>query len=455
MPVFSAVNRRRTWILDAVRTRLWPVPAMAIAVAMVAGLLLPELDQALDGAMPAELSRWIFGGGPAAAREVLAAIAGSVMTVTSLTFSLTVVTLQLASSQFSPRLLRTFARDRFVQRTLGLFVATFAYALTVLRTVRDSDNGGTVFVPQISVTVGFLLAVTSVITLVLFLGHLVRLIRVETLLGSVLGEALHNAQASLEQRDESGRDEPAPMPPDSALPITATGTGFLTGVEARAVVGVAVDAGAIVLLHRKPGDWIVEGTPVALAWPPGGGRLADDDVSALRDCVSQAVRVSDERTPVQDIGYAVRQLTDVVVKALSPGINDPTTAVHGIGHLSALLCRLADRRLGFSVHRDDDDAVRVVVAGPKLTDLLDEAVTQPRHYGAEDAAVLAAITRLLRDLAWCTGARHHEAITNQLSRMRRTVASQDFDPGEREGLENLALGVEEALAGGWRSPNAR
>ena len=132
VPVWSAVNRRRTWMLDAIRTRLWPVPTMAIAVAMVAGLLLPELDQLLDGAMPAELSRWIFGGSPAAARDLLAAIAGSVMTVTSLTFSLTVVTLQLASSQFSPRLLRTFARDRFVQRTLGLFVATFAYALTVL-----------------------------------------------------------------------------------------------------------------------------------------------------------------------------------------------------------------------------------------------------------------------------------------------------------------------------------
>ena len=304
-------------------------------------------------------------------------------------------------------------------------------------------------------TVGFLLAVLSVITLVLFLGHLVRLIRVETLLGSVLGEALRNAEASLEQRDESGRDEPAPSPPESALPIAAAGTGFLTGVEAQALIGVAAEAGAVVMLHRKPGDWIVEGTPVALVWAPGGGRLSDDDVSALRDCVCEAVRVGDERTPVQDIGYAVRQLTDVVVKALSPGINDPTTAVHGIGHLSALLCRLADRRLGFSVHRDDDDAVRVVVAGPELADLLDEAVTQPRHYGAEDAAVLAAITRLLRDLAWCAGSRHHSAITSQLSRMRRTVAGQDFDPDEREGLENLALGVEEALAGGWRRPDVR
>ena len=441
-------------MFDAFRTRLWPVPALAIAIAIAAGLLLPELDHTLDGAMPAELSRWIFGGGPGAAREVLAAIAGSVMTVTSLTFSLTVVTLQLASSQFSPRLLRTFARDRFVQRTLGLFVATFAYALTVLRTVRDSDNGGTPFVPQISVTVGFLLAVISVITLVLFLGHLVRMIRVETLLASVLGEAMHDAQASLEQLDESESTggESAPSPPRTAVPVAATGTGFLTGVDAESVIGAAADAGAVVMLHRKPGDWVVKGTPVALVWAAGGGRLDDDAVSQLRDCVAGVVRVGDERTPLQDIGYAVRQLTDVVVKALSPGINDPTTAVHGIGHLSALLCRLADRRLGVSVYRDDDDVVRVVVEGPVLADLLDEAVTQPRHYGAEDATVLAALTRLLRDLAWCAGSRHQTAITSQLARMRRTVVSQDFDPDEREGLERLALATEEALAGHWRSP---
>ncbi|MDY6999601.1 MAG: DUF2254 domain-containing protein [Actinomycetota bacterium] len=452
MPFWTAVNRRRTWVLDGIRTRLWPVPAMAIVIAIVIGALLPELDEALDGAMPAELSRWIFGGGPAAAREVLAAIAASVMTVTSLTFSLTLVTLQLASGQFSPRLLRTFAQDKFVQRTLGLFVATFAYALTVLRTVRDSDNGGTVFVPQISVTVGYLLAVISVIALVLFLAHLVRQIRVETLLGSVLDEALRNAETSLEQMDESAQDDAAPAPPPGAYPVGAPSTGFLTGVNQQPLVDAAAGAGAVVALSRKPGDWVVAGTPVAMVWAGPGGGLDDDAVEELRTCVAKVIHIGEERTPVQDIGYAIRQLTDVVVKALSPGINDPTTAVHGIGHLSALLCRLADRRLGAAVCRDDDGVARVVVQGPELADLLDEAVTQPRHYGVEDAAVLAALTRLLRDLAWCAGTRHEQAITSQLARMRRTVAGQDFDPAERESLEQLALAVEEALAGRWRSP---
>ncbi len=451
MPVWKAVKRRRTWIGDWIRTRLWPVPAMAIAAALVAGLLLPELDRALVDALPGQASRWIFGGGPAAAREVLGAIAASVMTVTSLTFSLTVVTLQLASGQFSPRLLRTFARDRFVQRTLGLFVATFVYALTVLRTVRDGSNGGEVFVPQISVTVGFVLAVISVITLVLFLAHLVRLIRVETLLGTVLAQALRNAQTTLEQLDESAQSPQVPSPPERALPVTAAGTGFLVGVDEQPLVAAAARVDAVVLLNRKPGDWVVQGTPVALTWGRSGD-LDDDAAGEIGECVAEVVRIGDERTPVQDIGYAVRQLTDVVVKALSPGINDPTTAVHGIGHLSALLCRLSDRRLGSAVHCDDDDVVRVVVEGPELADLLDEAVTQPRLYGQDDPAVLAALTRLLRDLAWCAGARERSAVTVQLARLRRTVAGQDFDPGEREHLERLALSVEEALAGRWQAP---
>lgn len=142
---------------DAVSTQLWPIPALGIAVAAVAGVLLPRLDARIDDNLPPTVANYLFGAGASAARAVLEAVAGSLITVTSLTFSLTVVTLQLASSQFSPRLLRTFSSDRFVQATLALFLGTFTYALTVLRTVRTPADDQDLFVPQISVTVAFLL----------------------------------------------------------------------------------------------------------------------------------------------------------------------------------------------------------------------------------------------------------------------------------------------------------
>lgn len=151
---------------------------------------------------------------------MLDAIAGSLITVTSLTFSLTVVTLQLASSQFSPRLLRTFSSDRFVHVTLSLFLATFAYALTVLRTVRTADDGQNSFVPQISVTVAFLLALASVIGLVLFLGHLANMIRVETMLREVHTEASNTARRVLSERDRASAGGAVPLaPPADAVPL--------------------------------------------------------------------------------------------------------------------------------------------------------------------------------------------------------------------------------------------
>ncbi len=206
-------------------------------------------------------------------------------------------------------------------------------------------------------------------------------------------------------------------------------------------------------MDRMPGDWLVAGTPIALAWPAGGGRFDDDALDAVRRCVVEAVRTGEERTQVQDVAYGLRQLTDVAIKALSPGINDPTTAVHVLGHSSALLCDLAGRRLGPTVHNDADGVARVVIRRPELADLLELAMAQPRRYGAADAEVQSGLLRLLRELAWCTSSPGHRSeIAIQLSRSRRTVSAQDFDEVERDHLECLALAVDEALTGRWRVP---
>ena len=185
----SWLGSRAGLLRDALQTRLWPVPTAGVLLAVVLGVLLPELDAAVDDDLPPTLSALLFGGGADAARTVLSAVAGSLITVTSLTFSLTVVTLQLASSQFSPRLLRTFSRDRFVHLTLALFLGTFAYSLVVLRTVRTGTDRGVEFVPQISVTVAALLTLASVFALVSFLDHLATQIRVETMLADVHTDA--------------------------------------------------------------------------------------------------------------------------------------------------------------------------------------------------------------------------------------------------------------------------
>ncbi|MEE2034917.1 DUF2254 domain-containing protein [Rhodococcus chondri] len=446
-PISTALDRRHV-LAEALRSRLWPIPAAAVLLAVLAGIGLPELDTAIDHRLPPAVAGYLFGGGADAAREVLSAIAASLITVTSLTFSLTLVTLQLASSQYSPRLLRTFAADRVVQRTLALFLGTFVYALTVLRTVR-SDSGSTGFVPQLAVTAAYLLAVASVIALVLFLGHLVRQIRVETVLEQVRADTCATAARLLPTFPQNSSPVPMPEPAPDPHIIEATSSGFLVELDERGLLDAAAQCGALVWVERPVGSPVLAGAPVAFAWSTDPRQpLTEQTVDALGEQVRGALRIGSERTAVQDIGYGLRQMTDVVVRALSPGINDPTTAVHGLVAGTAVLTELLDRRLGPYTLCDEHDRVRVVVPRPTFTELLDLVCTQPRLYGADDPMLLDALMSMLRELAWkATTGEHHAAILDQLLRVQEHVT--DHDAVTRSRLEHLARQVRGALDRHW------
>jgi uncharacterized membrane protein len=447
----SAAQRRLAVIGDAARSQLWPLPALGIVVAIALGVGLTRLDGRVDGRLPSTFADYVFSGDANAARSVLGHVAGSVITVTSLTFSLTVVSLQLASSQFSPRLLRTFTRDRFVQGTLALFLATFVYALTVLRTVHSGSSLRSTEVPELSVTMAYLLTVASVLGLVLFLAHLAREIRVETMLRRVHADADETWRRVLPPDDPDRPRDALPTPPADALVITAVSSGFFTSVAEADLLDAATQTGAVVLIDRSPGEQISAGTPVGRCWPvEAGSQLGDDAVEELRCKVAEAIDTGFERTSAQDVGYALRQLTDVAVRALSPGINDPTTAVHALGHSAALLCTLSTRALGPRTLQDDSGERRVGLRRPALSELLDVAVAQPRRYGRSDPAVLGALCVLLRDLAWCTSRPDDQlAIRHELGRLRQTAAGQDLHEDERFRLQDLERQVEDALDGRW------
>ncbi|PRY10058.1 DUF2254 domain-containing protein [Kineococcus rhizosphaerae] len=439
---------------EAARTRLWPVPVAGVVLALVAGVLLPLLDARVDENLPDPIADLVFGGGAGAARTVLDAVASSLITVTSLTFSLTVVTLQLASSQFSPRLLRTFTQDRFVHATLAVFLATFTYALTVLRTVRSPDDAGSsalpssAVVPRISVTVAFLLAVASVVCLVLFLAHLAREIRVETMLSRVRADACRTADL-LYPSDGTARSLPGagtvPVP-DAAVPLPAGASGFLCFVDEEALLEAATGTGVVVAVERWPGGSVVRGTPLARCWTDDGAAPPVEVLERLEDVLGTAVVIGSEPTQAQDLAFGLRQLVDVASKALSPGVNDPTTAVHAVGHAAAFLCHVADRDLGDQVARDEDGHPRLVVHRPDLPALLDLAVAQPLRYGAADPVVLTRLATLLAEVAW-SGPRDvvRSAVQDQLDRLVRTAAGQDLDEIARAQLDDAVRGARDAL----------
>jgi len=439
-----------TWLAntrDTFKSQLWPIPTIAVVAALLIGLGLPELDSALSGHLSGRESGVLFGGDADAARSLLGAIASSLITVTALTFSLTVVTLQLASSQFSPRLLRTFTSDQFVQATLALFLATFTYALTVLRTVRSAgDSGQAEFVPKFAVTLAFLLAVASVLGLVLFLAHLTAQIRVETMLRNVHRDASRTMRAVLPERDRADGDQPpGPRPPLDAVQLLAHDDGFLTRTEQSDLVEVAVDEDALLSLDVYPGSFLVKGTPVGAAWPVSGGRFDKETAERVAGLVAGCLHTGFERTASQDVGYGLRQLADVANKALSPGINDPTTAIHALGHISAFLCDLTDHDLGAQLLRDGDGRVRVTMHRPDLAAYLDLGISQPRRYGAADPQVLEKIFQVLLDLSHRAAPEQSPVVRDQLERLRGTVTAQSFDSEEGTALAELGRQIEENL----------
>jgi uncharacterized membrane protein len=343
--------------------------------------------------------------------------------------------------------LRTFSRDRFVHYTLALLLATFTYALTVLRTVRTADDERAQFVPSISVTVAFVLTLASVIGLVLFLAHLARKIRVETLLDEVHREAAAAAVRLLP--DDPERHGRLPVPPESARHLSSPASGFLSSVDDAELLSVAVADDLVVSIDRPAGVYVPEGVPVGWFWRAGDRDHPDD---AIADRLAAALSFGFERTDTQDYALGLRQLADVAVKALSPGINDPTTAAHALRHSSALLTAIARRDPGPLVMRDEKGSIRVVIDRPTLEHLLDLAMTQPRRYGRNDPIVLARLFELLRELAWAVsaGGDAARATSDQLARLRATVAAGDFDEAERAGMDELARDVDRALAGEWR-----
>jgi len=436
-------NSLRRWsatLREGVAAELWPLPTISIAIAVILGIVIPLVDRAVDSSLPTTLERILFAGGPESARAVLSAIAGSLITATSLTFSLTVVALQLASSQASPRVLRTFLKDQTVHWTLSVFVGTFAYALTVLRTVQDGDDSIDPIVPRLAVTLASLLTLASVIMLTLFLAHLARQLRIETTMRQVYVETSKTIEL-VSSTMATGDVELPDWPPAERLELSlATRSGFIRSIDRSRLLTIAIKHDIVIREEHTVGHHVVEKTPLARWWPRDPMRHVDDDErDEINLAIAGAVGLAYERTASQDIGFGIRQLVDITARALSPGVNDPTTAVHTLGHISATLCAIAEMPVQSKGLTDDDEIVRVIIKPHDFVSLLDIAMTQPRRYGASDPGVVERLFQLLQEVGY--RARRTEqsaAVSEQIDRLEASVAAETYDVVERERLAGFA-----------------
>lgn len=427
-PATGARKARRSAAVEQARASLWLLPSLFVVTAAVAALLLNEVE--VGDSSP--WRRVAFPGGADSARAILQAIAGSVITLAGVVFSLTVVTLQLASSQFSPRLLRTFLREARNQAVLGTFLATFTYALLALRGIRSGDTPEEDVVPALAVTGAYVLTAGSVVALVYFIDHIARSIRIDSLMREANEDTTKVIDDLFGQQD-GAVISPHAMPehPRWAAPVRATRSGFVQAVDDHKLLDAAVDAGAVVRVDPRIGDQVVAGAPLAWVWRPGRPSEIDDD---LATAVVRGIRIGYERTLQQDVAYGLRQLVDIAVRAMSPGVNDPTTAVHAIGHLAALLVLLARRRVGPRVRMDADGVLRVVVPAMDLPGYLELACGQIRRYGEREPTVIVALLHMLREVARLDLPPPHAAAVERQAAMllaaaeRSTVDRRDLAP---------------------------
>ena len=344
---------------------------------------------------------------------------------TALVFSITIVVLQLTSGQFSPRVLRTFLRDRFNQVVLGVFVATFVYAMVVLRSVRGTTQVAP-FVPQLAVTTAFAFVLASTIVFLLYLNHTAQAIRVATIITGIADEC----RSALERCHPTDA-EPEPLP--VALPGSVTVVG-----SAAAGVVARINAGA---LARARAGWVGRGgaacgrgvRPRERSAFPGPRRRAGPRTASSRGSPRRGAH------PRRDPGFGLRQLVDIALRALSPGVNDPTTAVQVLDQLHDLLRRLATRPLPGQVRIDRAGRCVVLVPAPGLAEYLDLAVTEIGRWGGEDDRIRARVLALLRDVHSAARSENRDALARQIEAWGGVPASVVADPDPSDvGLRRSA-----------------
>jgi uncharacterized membrane protein len=421
---------------DKVRASLWFWPSVAAAGSLVATLGLLTVRPSAE----AGWARSLWPADASAATSLLQVVATASMTAATLTFSLTVVALQLASQQFSPRLLREFARDPVTQVVLGILVSTFVVALTGLRGIEPDRP-----LPVVVLALALVLGVVSAAALLAFVGHIVRALRVDTMMVAVHGEAAATVTETYPPYGDTRAKPREGLPgPAGGVLLPAVRSGFVTAVQPRVLVEAARRHGVFLRLGVRPGDHITVGSPVGSAWPV---EAAEVDAEALVDDVKQGVELGFERTVEQDLALGLRQLTDIAVKAISPGINDPVTAAHAVGYCGDLVVRLQSRELGPQEHLDDRGTVRVVTPDRDLRYYLDLVCAPVRRYGAAEPLVLTAVLRMLR--ACAVGARDDEQraqIAAQVDLVLESVAPGTLEY-DVDAVRDLARRVRLALDG--------
>ena len=389
------------WIWDRLRTSYWFVPLVMAVLAVLLAQLMLWIDARISNET---LSGYkvIFNQDTELARVTLTNLAGTLLSTVGVVFTLLTLPLSLAASQFGSRLLRLYLRDRTTQGVLGVFVATFVYCLAVVLAIPPADYEPDA--PQLTATVGLLLSLTAFASLLVLIHHIATSLQAPNVAAAAGAELRHVMSASVSpSRRQPVTEHPAGVgtdPPSlpalverEGYPIYCDGTGYIEEVDPDLTLPLANRRNLVIRLVRKPGDFVQAGDLIALAWPP---QDADGEViGQIRGCY----RLGNERIPTQDVEYAINQLVEMAVRAMSAAINDPYTAMTCLDHLGAGLALYAGRIDYHPYLYDSETRLRVIVDPLTFGGLLDGAFNMIRHASRDNADVLLRLLDAIERVA--------------------------------------------------------
>ena len=404
---------QKLWI--DLNSSLWFLPALIVAGSILLALALVEADKLVGAERLAGFPRF-FGVEPSGSRDMLSAVASSMITVAGIVFSIVIVALSLASTQYTPRILRNFMRDQANQTVLGVFVGIFTYCIVVLRTIRGGDDDR-VFVPSIAVIVGVLLALVGIGFLIYFIHHIAVSIQASSIIRAIvdetievidelfphrLGENANARQIELAEKFVAAADWQT---------VFSTRNGYVQNIDNADLLEFTKKHGAVVRMERGVGEFVIAGAPLASIASAANSKRIEID-RKLTKRINRIYSIDSFRTVDQDVAFGLRQIVDIVMKALSPGINDTTTAVIAIDYLTAAVAHFAACEFPTS-YRFADNRLQAVVRRPSFDDLLDLAFNQPRQNAGDNVAVVLRLLHALEQI-WLR-IEQHQTVRSQNS----------------------------------------
>ena len=451
------MGKLKKFLID-VRSSLWFIPSLFVAGSVLLALGLIELDLRIDPALRQSYPR-LLAAEAEGSRAMLSAVAGSMITVAGVVFSIVIVSLSLASTQYTSRVLRHFMRDRANQAVLGVFLGIFAYCIVVLRTFSAAGRGEE-FVPSIAVLVGAALSLVGMGFLIFFIHHTAAAVQASEIIASITEEATAAIDKLFPEElgAEEGRSrevEGDGVPDDGWRPVPSSETGYVQTIDVETLASFARERGVSVRVERGVGEFAAEGKPIVSVSP--AAEIGPKGVKAL----NAAFAVGKYRTAEQDPAFGIRQLVDIALKALSPGINDTTTAVNCLDYLGVILSRLATRRLEGAAC--GAGGARVILKEVTFGQYADEAFNQIRQNAEGNVSVLIRMLGAIDEVASeargesrLATLREHAGLIRELA--RRTVPSgHDLEKveGHAEATERALLalntGYRQAAAGAGRA----